>query len=175
MLATRLVRLSDVHRLTELVRANRSFLRPWEPRRDEDHYTVSGQRLLVAGALELWEQGRTVPHVILNGSGQVVGRVTLSNVVRGAFQSCNLGYWVNEGDTGRGHATAAVGRVLQIAFGEFGLHRVEAGTLPHNVASQRVLGRNGFVRFGLAPAYLEIDGRWQDHVLHQALAPAGGG
>lgn len=56
---------------------------------------------------------------------------------------------------------------------ELGLHRIEAGTLPRNVASQRVLERNGFERFGLARRYLQIAGRWRDHVLFQKIAPGG--
>jgi ribosomal-protein-alanine N-acetyltransferase len=50
------------------------------------------------------------------------------------------------------------------------LHRIQAGTLLHNIGSQRVLERNGFVRYGLAPAYLNIAGKWQDHILYQVLA-----
>jgi ribosomal-protein-alanine N-acetyltransferase len=168
---TRLVRADDVPRLTELVRTNRLFLAPWEPRREADYFTLTGQRMLVAGALDLFRQGRTVPHVIVDDAGAVVGRVTLTNIVHGAFQSCNLGYWVAQSHNGRGLATEAVASMLEVAFSDVGLHRVEAGTLLHNVASQRVLEHNGFVRFGVAPSYLEIDGRWQDHLLHQALAP----
>jgi ribosomal-protein-alanine N-acetyltransferase len=59
--------------------------------------------------------------------------------------------------------------MMRVAFEELGLHRIEAGTLLHNVRSQRVLERNGFVRFGVAPAYLKIAGAWQDHVLFQVL------
>ena len=76
--------------------------------------------------------------------------------------------------TGRGVATAAVGQALQIAFGELGLHRVQAEILPHNHASRRVLEHHGFQRYGLAPQYLRIAGRWQDHELWQLLAPAEG-
>jgi ribosomal-protein-alanine N-acetyltransferase len=61
--------------------------------------------------------------------------------------------------------------MVRLAFEELRLHRVEAGTLVHDTASQRVLGRNGFVRYGLAPQYLHIAGRWQDHVLFQVLSP----
>jgi ribosomal-protein-alanine N-acetyltransferase len=66
-------------------------------------------------------------------------------------------------------ATAAVGAAVRHAFEQLGLHRAEAGTLVHNVASQRVLERNGFTRFGMAPRYLRIAGKWQDHVLFQRL------
>jgi ribosomal-protein-alanine N-acetyltransferase len=62
-----------------------------------------------------------------------------------------------------------VAQIVRIAFEELGLHRLEAGTLLHNTASQRVLERNGFTRFGLAPKYLSIAGRWQDHVLFQRI------
>ena len=64
--------------------------------------------------------------------------------------------------------------MLGIAFGELGLHRVEAGTVPHNARSRAVLERTGFVRFGYAPAYLKIAGEWQDHVLYQVLNAADG-
>jgi ribosomal-protein-alanine N-acetyltransferase len=60
--------------------------------------------------------------------------------------------------------------VLEVAFGELGLHRVQAGTLVHNLASRRVLAKNGFAEIGFAPRYISIAGRWQDHVLHQRLA-----
>jgi ribosomal-protein-alanine N-acetyltransferase len=98
------------------------------------------------------------------------GRLALTNIARGPFQSCQLGYWVAAEVNGRGVATAAVARIVRVAFGELGLHRIEAGTLVHNAASQRVLERNGFRRYGLAPRYLKIAGDWQDHVLYQLLA-----
>ena len=60
--------------------------------------------------------------------------------------------------------------MVRIAFTELGLHRVQAGTLLHNRGSQRVLERNGFTPIGVAPRYLHIAGRWQDHLLFQRLA-----
>jgi [ribosomal protein S5]-alanine N-acetyltransferase len=167
---TRLLALSDVPVLTELVQVNRAFLAPWEPVRDEAYFTRAGQLLLAQAALVDYAQGTRVPHVILDEDGAVVGRVNLNNVVRAAFQSCDLGYWLSEASTGRGLATGAVGEIMRVAFEEHGLHRIQAGTLVHNVASQRVLERNGFVRLGLAPNYLQIAGRWQDHILYQAVA-----
>jgi [ribosomal protein S5]-alanine N-acetyltransferase len=67
--------------------------------------------------------------------------------------------------------TAAVREMLHIAFGELGLHRVQAGTMLRNERSQRVLERAGFARYGVAPAYLKIAGRWEDHILYQILNP----
>lgn len=105
--------------------------------------------------------------MLLDGD-RVVGTMTVSGIVRGPFLSGNLGYWVDGTCTGRGVATAAVAHVLA-ACAEEGLHRVQAGTLVHNTASQTVLRRNGFERIGLARRYLRIAGTWQDHVLFERL------
>jgi len=167
---TRLVRHDDVPAITELTRANRDFLAPWEPVRDEEYFTEAVQATIVATGLAAYERGTGVPHVILD-DGELLGRINLNDIVRGPFLSCHLGYWVAQAANGRGVATAAVAAIARVAFDEFGLHRIQAGTLRHNTGSQRVLERNGFVRFGVAPEYLNIDGRWQDHVLFQRIAP----
>ena len=168
---TRLIGIDDAPQLGNLVERNREFLSPWEPTRPDEYFTADGQRRAIEEALRQYEQGALVPRVILEG-GAIVGRVTLSNIVRGAFQSCNLGYWVSAECNGRGFATAAVKEIVGEAFLEMRLHRIEAGTLLHNIASQRVLEKNGFVRFGIAPQYLNIAGRWQDHAMYQVLNPA---
>lgn len=83
-----------------------------------------------------------------------------------------MGYWVSASHNGRGFATKAVREIVRVAFEELGLHRVQAETLLHNVRSQRVLERNGFVQFGVAPEYLNIAGRWQDHAMYQVVNPS---
>jgi ribosomal-protein-alanine N-acetyltransferase len=168
MAVTRLISVDDAPVLAELQRANREFLEPWTPERSPAYFTVEGQRRVISDVLTLYTKGTALPYVILC-DGVVVGRATLSDIVAGVFCSCHLGYWVSEGHNGRGLATTAVGEIMRIAFGELGLHRVEAGTMPHNVRSRAVLERNGFVRYGYAPAYLRIGGAWRDHVLYQAL------
>jgi ribosomal-protein-alanine N-acetyltransferase len=171
---TRLITADDAPVLAELQQANREFLAPWTPDRDPRHFTIDGQRRAIAGALEQHQKGTALPQVILC-NGAVVGRVTLSDITTGTFASCHLGYWLSQSHNGRGLATAAVAEIVSIAFGELGLHRVEAGTVPHNARSRAVLERNGFARFGYAPSYLKIAGEWQDHVLYQALNAADGG
>jgi [ribosomal protein S5]-alanine N-acetyltransferase len=168
---TRLITAHDAPVLADLQQANREFLAPWSPRRDPRHITLEGQRRAIADALAQHARGTALPHVIVS-DGAVVGRVTLSDITRGTFSSCHLGYWLSQSHNGRGLATAAVAEILEVAFSELGLHRVEAGTMPHNVRSRAVLERNGFARFGYAPAYLMIAGEWQDHVLYQALNPS---
>jgi ribosomal-protein-alanine N-acetyltransferase len=166
---TRLITLEDAPALAELLRANREFLAPWDPVRSEDYFTADGQHAVVGADLQQHAQGAKLPHVILDDSGAVIGRITLNGIVRGPFQSCAMGYWVSAGHNGRGFATRAVREIVRVAFEELGLHRVQAETLLHNVRSQAVLERNGFVRFGTAPEYLNIAGRWQDHAMFQVL------
>ncbi len=169
--ATRLVRPDDAAALARLLRDNRDNLAPYEPPRAESYFTEEGQAAVIADLLREHERGAVLPQVILGADREVAGRITLNHIARGPFQSCSVGYWLGAAHRGQGLATAAVGWVKALAFGDLGLHRIEAGTLLHNVASQQVLRRNGFVPFGVAPHYLYIGGRWQDHVLFQVLAP----
>jgi [ribosomal protein S5]-alanine N-acetyltransferase len=166
---TRLVTIDDADVLAELVSVNRDFMRPFEPVRAPDYFTVEGQRAVVTAFLEQHAQGVMLPHLILDERGRVVGRTTLTGIVRGPFQSAVLGYWVDRAHNGRGLATAATADMVRRAFEDLGLHRVEAGVLEHNTGSRRVLERNGFVKYGLAPRFLNIAGRWQDHALYQRL------
>lgn len=167
---TRLIRPDDAPALADLLQRNREFLAPWEPLRADDWSTVDGQRAAIDAVLGAHAQGLGLPHVVVDHDGAVAGRITMSSIVRGAFQSASLGYWISGDRNGQGLAGAAVADMKRIAFEDLGLHRLEASTLEHNAASQRVLERNGFERIGLAPRYVRIAGRWQDHVLFQVLA-----
>jgi [ribosomal protein S5]-alanine N-acetyltransferase len=156
--------IADAGDLAALYASQRSFLAPFEPDRGEAFYTPAGQRARLADLERRRGADGSYAFVILE-DGAAAGMAILSNVVRGAFRSANLGYWVAQERNGRGVATTAVGLVLEEAFGPIGLHRVEAGTLVDNLASQRVLARNRFRPIGLARAYLAIAGAWRDHIL----------
>jgi|SRR4051794_6743385 ribosomal-protein-alanine N-acetyltransferase len=168
MVTLRPLQARDSDLLAALYRANRDFLAPWEPLRGEEFFTEQGQRRIVEEVLDQHAAGQCQPMIIMVDS-LPVGRVTLSGIVRGAFQSTHLGYWVGADHNGLGVASSAVALILELGFGELGLHRVEAGTLVHNKGSQRVLAKNGFERIGLARAYLQIGGQWQDHLLFQRV------
>jgi ribosomal-protein-alanine N-acetyltransferase len=165
---TRLLTVADAPALAALLRTNRDFLRPWEPVRSDGYFTDDGQHLIIEEALRQHSLGATLPHAILV-DGRLAGRITVSEIVRGPLLSGSLGYWVTADLNGRGVATAATHAIVRIVFGELELHRLEAGTLLHNTASQRVLRRVGFQRYGLAPRYLKIAGEWRDMELFQLL------
>jgi ribosomal-protein-alanine N-acetyltransferase len=169
MPVTRLITLDDAGTVARLVTGNRDYLAPWSPPQNEAYLTEAGQREVLARDLTRYEEGTMLPLAILDADGAVCGRINLNSVIRGAFQNASVGYWVSESRAGRGLASAAVADVIEIGFGELGLHRLDAATLLHNTPSQRVLARNGFRPFAVAERYLKIAGKWQDHLLFQLL------
>ncbi len=166
----RIVREEDAEPLARVLRANRDFLKQWEPIRGEEYFTADGQRRIIDDALLLYSGGIHLPCTIVR-HGELVGRINVNNIVRGSLQSGDIGYWVAETAGGKGVATIAVEAMVALSFGTLNLHRVGASTLVHNRRSQRVLEKNGFERIGLAPQFVRIDGRWQDHVMFQKLNP----
>lgn len=164
----RLLERGDAGRLALAYRRNRSYLAPWEPARTADFFSVGAQREAIASRLAQYEAGTSVP-LVLASDTDIVGRMTLSGIVRGPFQSASVGYWVDAELTGRGLASAALHATVDLARDDLGLHRLEASTLVNNVASKRVLDHAGFEVIGSAPRYLKIAGWWQDHTLFQRI------
>jgi [ribosomal protein S5]-alanine N-acetyltransferase len=102
-------------------------------------------------------------YFIVLRSGELVGMITLSEIVRGLFQCAYVGCYGFVPHTGRGHMTEGLGLVVKRAFGTLRLHRLEANIQPHNKASLNLFRRLGFRREGYSPRYLKIAGRWRDH------------
>jgi len=99
----------------------------------------------------------------LREDGRLAGMFNISEIVRRAFQSAYVGYGGIAGLEGQGYMTEGMGLVLDHAFGELGLHRLEANIQPGNTASIALVRRCGFVREGFSEKYLKIDGEWRDH------------
>lgn len=163
------IELDDAADLAALCVRNREFLRPFEPERDEAFFTVEGQRERTAQALEDARAGRQFRYVILDGEAQIAGTIGLEYVIRGASQSATVGYWVDQARNGRGLASAAVAYIVELAALQFDLHRLQAPVRVDNLASQRVLEKNGFERIGVARSFLHVGGAWRDHILFQRL------
>ncbi|MDN5853333.1 MAG: GNAT family N-acetyltransferase [Actinomycetia bacterium] len=162
---------SDVPELARLVRLNRAFLAQSGPERVDEDFTDEGQARAVERSLQAAENDSKLSMVIVDVSNNIVGTLNINSIIRGAFQSGSLGYWVSEDRNGQGVASAAVAAAKRVAREQLGLHRLQAETLVDNTASQRVLLKNGFVQYGQAADYLKIAGRWQEHRLFQAILP----
>lgn len=163
------IRLGDGAALAQAYADNREHLAPWEPMRPAEFFTPSWQEDDVERCVDDAASARNARFVIESSDGVICGRMNLNNIVRGAFRSADLGYWIDHTRQGRGLASRGVEALIVHARDALSLHRLQAATLVHNGASQRVLSVNGFGRIGLAPRYLRIAGEWQDHVLFQRL------
>jgi ribosomal-protein-alanine N-acetyltransferase len=92
------------------------------------------------------------------------GEINLSNVQRGAFQSGSVGYWVDQAHAGNGYCPEAVVVLSRYAFDELALHRLQIAIIPRNSASRRVVEKLELRDEGVAVGYLQINGRWEDHI-----------
>lgn len=163
------VHLGDGAALSRAYLANREHLAPWEPTRSDVFFSVDSQEQHAAQCVDDAAAGRSIRFVIESDDGEIRGRMNINNIIRGAFWSADLGYWIDASRLHRGLASRAVAQVAGYAAAELRLHRLQAATLLHNLGSQRVLLGNGFERIGIAPKYLRIAGEWQDHLLFQLL------
>lgn len=162
----RLLHENEAHLLQRYRIDNRAHLAPWEPLREESHYTLEACRRTIVDGRVAAQDDRAWPLVALNlEQDRMLASFTLANITRGPFQACHLGYGIDLAHQGQGLMHEVLQAGLEFAFGPLGLHRVMANHLPHNERSARLLQRLGFEREGYAKAYLKIAGHWQDHVL----------
>ena len=96
-------------------------------------------------------------------AGELAGVITLSEIVRGSFRSAYLGYYAFVPHQQRGYMTLGLKAVINRAFRELRLHRLEANIQPGNVRSRGLIRHLGFRNEGFSPRYLKIGGRWRDH------------
>ncbi|WP_224815555.1 GNAT family N-acetyltransferase [Hasllibacter sp. MH4015] len=169
-LTLRLPRHADFRPWAALRHQSRSFLTPWEPAWAEDHLTRKSFTARVYWAQRSVNQGSAVPLFITRRADDaLLGAITLDNIRRGPAQSATLGYWIGLPFVRQGYMREAIGAVCHYAFQALDLSRLEAACLPENAASRGVLEKSGFKYEGVAQSYLQIDGRWRNHVLFANL------
>jgi len=150
----------------------------WSPPATSAFFSEDFWRERLAVAVEEFHAGRAVRFVLQPrgaGADEVVGTCNYTNIVRGPFLACHLGYQIARSHEGQGLMAEALRASNDFMFGVLRLHRIMANYRPENVRSARLLDRLGFVREGIARDYLFIDGAWRDHVLtslvNQAFDP----
>jgi ribosomal-protein-alanine N-acetyltransferase len=150
--------------------ASRAFLTPWEPSWPADDLTRAAFRRRLKRQGDEMARDEAYSFLIFEeGSDNLLGGITIGGVRRGVAQAATLGYWIGAPYARRGHMTRAVAAATAFGFSSLRLHRIEAACIPDNVASARVLERNGFHKEGFARAYLRINGAWRDHLLFALL------
>lgn len=142
---------------------NKKYLEGFEPKRDFHFYTLEVQRNILMESYRQLLNGVAIDFGIFKGD-KLIGKVKISNIVYGIFKNGILGYSIDEEEQGKGFMKEAVNAVLNYAFNELELHRIEASVLIKNERSKRVLIGCGFEELGMNKEYLYINGGWQDHI-----------
>lgn len=169
-LSLRLPRHSDYRAWMALRSTSRAFLTPWEPTWAQDHLMRKAFTNRVYWAQRAVTQGSAVPLFLHRREDDtLLGAITLDNIRRGPSQSGTLGYWVGEVHARQGYMREAIEAVVHYAFRSLDLSRIEAACLPENTPSRGVLEKSGFKYEGVAQSYLQINGRWRNHVLYANL------
>jgi ribosomal-protein-alanine N-acetyltransferase len=156
-------------------RENEAHLAPWMPKISEQHFDVDFWRERLDGHIENFRQGTRYGFCMFSREagidGPLLGYVNFSEVVRGVFLACYMGYALDEKAQGHGYMTEACRAGIGYIFDEVGLHRIMANYMPANTRSAAVLQRLGFTIEGSAKDYLYLAGGWQDHVLTSLTNP----
>lgn len=153
--------------------SNASHLAPFEPARPDGYHTQVAWEERVAGLVAEMDRGAALYLIAREpGRPEILGVCNFTNLVRGPFQACNLGYSIDHAAEGQGLMFEILGAVLQHVFEDMDVHRVMANHLPDNERSAQLLARLGFEREGYARSYLKIAGVWRDHVLTSKINPA---
>jgi ribosomal-protein-alanine N-acetyltransferase len=158
---------SDFRSWSEVRRRNEDWLTVWEPSRPVHQPDPVTDRTAFASRCQQRDRDRgtgTAYQFGLFVDQQVAGEVNLNNVIRGAMQSGTIGYWIDQHHAGRSYVAEAVVVVLQFAFEQLRLHRIEICIVPRNTRSHRIMEKLQIRNEGLAQRYLEINGTWEDHM-----------
>lgn len=166
----RYFRDGDEYDLADFHIRNRDYFTQFSASREERYFTVSYQRqLLNMFAEDKLEDSRYCLGIFLNQTHQLIGVISLSEIARGPLQNAYLGYCLDQIHAGKGYTTEAVRLLITYAFETLKLHRIEAGIMPANIASIRVLEKNKFEKEGLCRRNIKINGNWEDHYLYARI------
>lgn len=161
---------ADFRHWAALREQSTEFLRPWEPSWARDHLSRKSFVNRVYWANRSIAQGTALPLFLeKREDGRLIGAITLDNVRRGPAQAATIGYWIGAPYARSGYMREALTAMVHHAFEVLDLSRLESACLPENTASRGLLEKCGYKYEGVAQSYLQIDGRWRNHVLYANL------
>lgn len=161
---------NDFRAWADLRDESRAFLAPWEPTWAADHLSRKAFTNRVYWARRSVANGTALPLFLFRRSDSaLLGAITLDNIRRGPAQAGTTGYWMGAPFARQGFMREAIDGLVYYAFNTLDLSRIEAGCLPENTPSRRLLEQCGYKYEGVAQSYLQINGRWRNHVLYANL------
>lgn len=140
----------DSKELLDLEKRNKDFFEKFSMARSDEFYTMKYQQNRINEFEQRQKNDSGYDFGIFLQDGRLIGTISLFHVMRGSLQSAFIGYFLDKEKNGKGYTTEAVKLIVDYAFNKVNLHRIEAGVMPHNIGSIRVLEKAGFHKEGLA-------------------------
>lgn len=153
------------HQVLHFYTNNKLLFESYEPTRPKNFYTVSYQRstlsyeyneIMNRRMLRLWIYTKDNPDTI-------IGTLSFSNILTGAFSSTVMGYKLDERYWKLGYGLEACTKGIHIIFNDYRLHRIEARIMPTNISSLKLIARLGFQFEGTEYKSIEINHHWENH------------
>ncbi|HWJ77546.1 MAG TPA: GNAT family protein [Niallia sp.] len=168
----RLFESKDAKALWKMEEKNKEFFKDFSIKREAEFYTLEYQQKLI----QSWKENTNndVSYhfgIFLKENDSLIGSVNLYQVKREPVYNAIVGYVLDQDQNGKGYMTEAVKQLVDFAFKELHLHRLEAGVMPHNIGSIRVLEKAGFHKEGIAKSNVKINGQWKDHQVLAIINP----
>jgi len=170
-LILRVVRPGEANAIAGYLRKNRAFHAPFHQLHEEEYFTAKEQREYIRSDLTRFYAQSAFPFWIYTREqpDRVIGRLSFSNIIRGALCSCLVGYHLDEEVTGNGYMREALLSGCSYMFREQNLHRIQADIMPANLPSKRTASALGFRYQGVNERYMCIAGKWEDHEIFALL------
>ncbi len=169
-LLLRLPKYDDFENWLDLRTISKDFLEAWEPKRSKGFFGRSAFNNRVKWAVDSFKKKQAAHFFIFHVSEKFLGSITVDNIRRSPSESGTIGYWLGEPFIKKGYMTEALKNVIYYSFTDLNLSRLEAATLPENIASRKLLEGAGFKYEGVGQSYLQINGRWRNHILYGLLS-----
>lgn len=153
---------------------NKAVFEPWEPKRDNNFYTLSYQKASLTAESNLMAEGRLFRYWVFTKEHpeEIIGCLCFQNILREPYKSCSLGYKFSADHFHQGYASESIKKGIEIMFDEFHIHRIEAFIMEHNEPSLRLIERLAFHYEGLCLSYARIRDIWSDHKRYALINPS---
>lgn len=161
----RILKPQYAREVLEYYKRNHNFLSEWEPKHPKDFYTLSYHKRKLNMEYNMFKGNSLVRlWIFKKEDNKLIGNVCCSNIIMGNFKSCFMGYKLDKDEINKGYMTEAIKKTVEIMFEDFDLHRIEVNIVPRNARSLKVMEKLNFEQEGFSKRYLEINGKWEDHI-----------
>lgn len=152
---------------------NKNAFEPWEPLRSNTFYTLAYHSASLTAEHAQMQEGKLLRFWVFlkDYPGEIIGSLCFQRIAREPYYSCSLGYKLAVKHQHKGFAFESIQSAIELIFKDYQLHRIEAHTMPENIASGQLLERLSFQYEGTARGFAFINGNWRDHKQYSLINP----